>query len=199
MLLVGPTGAGKTPLGRRLQETGFGGRPCSHFDFGARLREISLVPQAESLFTPVERGVIRTCLETGALLEDGDFPIAQKILENFVRARDPGPGGLIVLNGLPRHRAQAERLEGVVSMERIAFLDGTADVIRERLRLDTGGDRAGRMDDALDAVERRMAIFRDRTLPLLRFYEDLGVPVRRISVTAPMTAAEMAAVLQDLS
>jgi len=41
ILLVGPTGAGKTPLGEWLQLHGLWGRRCHHFDFGTNLREVA--------------------------------------------------------------------------------------------------------------------------------------------------------------
>jgi adenylate kinase family enzyme len=40
ILLLGPTGSGKTPLGQVLEERGLWGHTCMHFDFGANLREI---------------------------------------------------------------------------------------------------------------------------------------------------------------
>ncbi len=41
ILLLGPTGSGKTPLGQALEKKGLAGRRCVHFDFGANLREIA--------------------------------------------------------------------------------------------------------------------------------------------------------------
>lgn len=38
VLLLGPTGAGKTPLGRICAQRGLWGRSCTHVDFGACLR-----------------------------------------------------------------------------------------------------------------------------------------------------------------
>ncbi len=40
ILLLGPTGTGKTPLGNVLAVRGWRGLPCLHFDFGANLREL---------------------------------------------------------------------------------------------------------------------------------------------------------------
>jgi adenylate kinase family enzyme len=40
ILLLGPTGSGKTPLGQVLERRGLWGHRCSHFDFGDNLREI---------------------------------------------------------------------------------------------------------------------------------------------------------------
>ena len=53
------------------------------------------------------------------------------------------------------------------------------------------GDRAGRGDDALEEVSRRLAVFAERTEPLLDFYRERGVRVTRVAVTAAMTASEM--------
>ncbi|MEE8450650.1 MAG: hypothetical protein V3R99_02015 [Thermoguttaceae bacterium] len=39
-LLLGPTGAGKTPLGRLIEQRGLWGVRCLHFDFGDNLREV---------------------------------------------------------------------------------------------------------------------------------------------------------------
>ena len=41
ILLLGPTGSGKTPLGDRLQIRDLWGRRCHHFDFGVRLRDVA--------------------------------------------------------------------------------------------------------------------------------------------------------------
>ena len=113
-----------------------------------------------------------------------------KILSRFVEMRRRGPDSLIVLNGLPRHRRQAESLAGVVSVERILSLEPDAAVIRERIRLDPGRDRAERADDDLDAVARRMAIFRERTAPLIDFYRERGVPIVAVTVFVAVSMTE---------
>ena len=40
LLLIGPTGSGKTPLGDLLDREGLWHRRCCHFDFGERMRRI---------------------------------------------------------------------------------------------------------------------------------------------------------------
>jgi len=142
-----------------------------------------------------ERTAVRASLATGALFEDGDMPMIIRILRRFAAARELSFDSLLVLNGLPRHRRQAEGLAGVVAVERVISLDASAAVIRERLRLDTGGDRAERADDTLEAVTKRLADFQDRTLPLVDYYRRLGVQVTSIPVTATLTAGEMYGVL----
>lgn len=189
-LLVGPTGSGKTPLGDELERRGFLGRRCVHFDFGANLRAVADDPKSWDMLTPPELESVRTSLATGALFEDKDMSMIVKIVERFAEARDLTPDSLLVLNGLPRHRRQAEGLAGVAAVERVIQLEAPAAVIRERIRFDSGGDRATRVDDRLEAVERRLAVFRERTIPLVSYYRERRALIVEIPVTPSMTAAE---------
>ncbi len=196
LLLVGPTGSGKTPLGDELERRGLGGRRCLHFDFGKTLRSIGEGgPEALGL-SPAEKEAVRDSLGSGALFEDKDLPMIRKILAGFAESRGLGPADLLVLNGLPRHRRQAEALAGLVAVERVASLEAEPPVILERIRRDSGRDRAGRADDDLASVSRRLEIFRDRTVPLVAYYRDRGVPITTVPVTADMTAADTYAELE---
>lgn len=114
-----------------------------------------------------------------------------KILVRFVEMRCSSPESLLVLNGLPRHRGQAEGLADIVSVGHVISLEADAAVIRKRIRLDPGRDRAGREDDELDAVVRRLTVFHERTAPLVGYYRERGIPVSAVAVTAGMSAAEM--------
>ncbi|MCX6562183.1 MAG: nucleoside monophosphate kinase [Candidatus Aminicenantes bacterium] len=203
ILLVGPTGAGKTPLGELLECRGFRGRRCLHFDFGANLRAIAASFEAviagerqDDAFSARERAVILDSLAGGALLENENFPIAEKILDRFVHEKGVGRDDLLIMNGLPRHPGQARDLERSTEVCAVVNLIGTAAVIKERIRLDTGGDRAGRSDDSLEAVERKLEIFEKRTLPLLEFYAARRVPILKIPVGAGTTAEEVLADLE---
>jgi adenylate kinase len=191
LLLVGPTGSGKTPLGDELERRGLHGRRCVHFDFGRNLRAIVSTSTGESALTGQELAAIRASLASGALFEARDMPMIVKVLSNFIKKNDLTTNSLLVLNGLPRHREQAGSLSGTVAVERVVLLEADASVIRERLRLDPGGDRASRADDAQAAVVRRLALFQLRTQPLLDFYITSGVPLSVIPVTARMSAGDM--------
>jgi adenylate kinase family enzyme len=195
ILLLGPTGSGKTPLGEELERRGLGGRPCVHFDFGANLRRLAAGPDQNGLLNAADLARIRASLATGNLFEDRDMPMIVRIFRAFAGARGIRPGTVLVLNGLPRHAGQARGLAGTVSVERVVLLEAEAPVILERLRIDPGGDRAGRRDDSLEAVRKRLADYQERTRPLLDFYGALGVPVSKIGVTPAMAAAEMYGIL----
>jgi len=194
-LLVGPTGAGKTPLGRRLEEKGLGGRRWHHFDFGAELRAIDAAPERVPALKAPDVDVIRRSLATGALLDDHEFPIALKVLRAFARRLGIGEDDRLVLNGLPRHIGQAKMMEDAVRIETVVSLEASAEVIQERIRLNSGGDRIERPDDELHGIRRRLVIFRMRTLPLVEYYENREVPVLRLTVGARTTAEEMVAAI----
>jgi adenylate kinase family enzyme len=191
LLLVGPTGAGKTPLGELLEAEGLWGRRCLHFDFGKNLRRAAAGEGPASVVTPEERKFLVWVLQTGALLEDEQFPVARKLLLGFLAGRGADAQTLAVMNGLPRHVGQAEALEPALAMETVVHLACEAEVVLERIRTNAGGDRAGRSDDRLEDIRRRLLVFRGRTTPLLDYYHARQVRVLTIAVGMDTTAAEI--------
>ncbi|KTB48172.1 Adenylate kinase or related kinase [Dehalogenimonas alkenigignens] len=177
-MLLGPTGSGKTPLGEALEKSGFRGRRCRHFDFGASLRSCAAGLGPE--FTPAELQVVRESLATGVLLKDQQFPIAAKILNEFISRTDRD--SLIILNGLPRHTGQAAALNSLVEMAGVIVLECDAATVMRRIASDTGGDRGGRSDDGASMVARKLTIYEQQTTPLIEYYRSLGVPLLLVAV-----------------
>ena len=198
ILLIGPTGSGKTPLGECLEQNGLLGRVCHHFDFGANLRELA----AGALDVPVlsggDREIVRRSLRNGVLLENEHAGIVAAIFDAFRRRRHVGAADLVVLNGLPRHVGQAELMERFVHIEQVACLDCTAEVVMARIRGDTGGDRSGRPDDSSVEVKRKLALFAGRTVALLDHYAANGVKVHHIEVGVHTGPEEMRRQLERL-
>lgn len=182
ILLLGPTGSGKTPLGELLEERGFRGRRCFHFDFGANLRRVGEGAGPTAAMSETDVAVVSDALRTGALLENGNFHIAETILAWFVAEHGVGEHDLLVMNGLPRHVDQATDVDRLVEICRVLVLECDADTARERIRLNTGGDRSGRQDDSLEEIARKMDIFSERTIPLLDHYRGKGVEVLLLPV-----------------
>lgn len=172
ILILGPTGSGKTPLGEALEANGIQNRNCRHFDFGNRLRQYAAAPSG--ILSEAETAVVRTSLATGALLEDQHFGIAEKLLREFIAARVNPATDLIIMNGLPRHTGQAAALKDLILMRAVVVLDCSPEVIFERINRDTGGDRRGRTDDEITQIRQRLQIFNERTLPLLDHYRNNG-------------------------
>jgi adenylate kinase family enzyme len=208
ILLLGPTGAGKTPLGQILEEQGLYGWRCLHFDFGANLREVVDCSRPDDWIAASEIEFLRTVLDSGALLEDEHFPLAARVLQRFV-ARSVGQDtGLpdrsrleacptIVLNGLPRHVGQAEAMKETVRVQLVICLACSPDVVIERIRTNIGGDRTLRKDDDLDAVTRKLAVFQKRTAPLVAYFQQRGATLATIHVSAAMGAADMWRMLEQ--
>ena len=191
LLLIGPTGAGKTPLGGLLEAKGLWDRRCHHFDFGANLRRGAGMEGPDAILAPDERAFVRTVLETNALLEDKDFPVARKIFLDFLARRGATAGDLVVLNGLPRHVGQAEAMEPLVRMELIVNLACEPETILERIRSNVAGDRTGRTDDTLVDIRQKLLTYTHRTTHLLAYYLTRGMRVVTIEVEPGTTAAEM--------
>ena len=190
LLLVGPTGSGKTPLGDRLEQISLRGRRCHHFDFGANLRAIVAGGFDES-FTAEEIRFLKRVLEEGTLLEDEQFPLAARILDAFLTRRNLQANDLLLLNGLPRHAAQARAVDRKVKVVGVIQLDCDAPTVTERLRGDRGGDRGQRNDDTEALVARKLAIYEERTRPLLHHYRSQGVPLLKISIGAQTRPADI--------
>ena len=209
ILLIGPTGSGKTPLGELLESKGLWGRRCVHFDFGENLRRVPC-PHAKRVgmsccsdmltpsgrehgapFTSDELNVVAHSLETGALLEDEHFPIARKILLGFLNERNVVGDDLIVLNGLPRHIGQAGDIDAIVDIKAVIYLCCSPEVVYKRVHTDAGGDRAERIDDDIESVKRKLGIFVKRTAPLLEHYRQRGAKIETVDIKATTAAIDI--------
>jgi adenylate kinase len=194
ILLVGPTGSGKTPLGQWLESHGLWGRSCHHFDFGANLREIA--SGGAFGFTAEEVLFVQDVVERGALLENERFQLALKVLEAFSSSRRLQPNDLLVMNGLPRHIGQAHAIAPHLRFAAIIDLRCDAETVWERLHRNAGGDRTNRTDDTVALVRQKLEVFAARTEPLLGFYEQRGVPLIRFKVSSHTLPSEIALVTE---
>lgn len=102
VVLLGPTGSGKTPLGLYLEAHGLWGRRVRHFDFGEHLRRIAAGDCAYEL-TQQEIAHVAAVVRGGALFEDNDFQLVEYILQRFLDEVHADRLDLILLNGVPRH------------------------------------------------------------------------------------------------
>jgi adenylate kinase len=189
ILLIGPTASGKTPFGRWLELHGISGCRCHHFDFGENLRRVAANGGAG--FTPEETSFIEDIVQRGALLEDSAFPLAIRILDSFSKKRGVRREDLLVMNGLPRHTGQAKAIAARIRLLTLVELECGAEVVRERLVRNSGGDRDARSDDDLTVVAQKLAVFEHRTAPLVDYYRALQVPILRFRVGVQSTPEDM--------
>jgi adenylate kinase len=187
ILLLGPTGSGKTPLGDALAAAGCNGRRTAHFDFGAHLRAAVTTPEHYPLMAPADVTLLKQKLLDNALLEDHEFYIAERILGSFITTRNLDSDSCLILNGLPRHTGQAEALEALLSVSQVIYLECSPEVVLHRIHANTGGDRSERTDDSPAEIQRKLTIFTERTAPLCDFYRSRNIPVRTIRIEPGMS------------
>ncbi len=189
ILLLGPTGSGKTPLGQLIESRGLRGRRCVHFDFGENLRQIAESPE-QHVLSDDELLVVQESLRTGALLENEHFVIAAKILAAFLAERNVAEEVRVVLNGLPRHVGQAADVEALVTISAVLSLQCSPQIVRQRIATNAGGDRTQRVDDDLDAIARKLDIYSQRTAPLIEHYRNQGARIVTIDVQVKTTSED---------
>lgn len=186
ILLIGPTGSGKTPLGEILESQGLHGRRCLHFDFGQNLRQVNT-----DTLNGEELEVVARSLETGSLLEDEHFPIARKILLAFLDKRNIGKDDIVIINGLPRHAGQAEGVDAILNVQSVVYLSCSPEIVYKRIHSNAGGDRTDRIDDDIESIKRKLDIFTERTAPLLEHYRQRGAKIETIEIAATTTAKDV--------
>ena len=187
VLLLGPTGSGKTPLGETIRRRGLWGAKCLHFDFGENLREVVARDRPDDLIGREDIEFLRGVLQTGALLEDEHFPVARRVLRRFMATEGADRQTLILLNGLPRHVGQARAIDAILDVHALIYLQCSTETVIRRIRNNVGGDRTERVDDDPAAIHNKLAIFRRRTAPLVEYYRGRGATIETLEVTAAMT------------
>jgi adenylate kinase len=186
ILLVGPTGSGKSPLGDILESRGFLGRRSHHLDFGSELRSIASGIGASS-YTREEQEFIVGVLDRGLLLENEHFVLAKKIIGLFLKRSRFRSGDVLVLNGIPRHEGQARDVAAIATVLSLVVLDCSVESVLRRIRENTGGDRTGRLDDDYALIEHKLRIFNERTAPLIEHYQKAGSRIYRIGINEKTT------------
>ena len=187
ILLLGPTGAGKSPLGNEIQKKGINGERCFHFDFGHELRSIADLRMPPGGFQNKDLSFIRDVLEKGLLLENEHFHIAEKIVHYFLRGNDFREDDILILNGLPRHVDQAIDMAGIVEVRSLVVLECGPEEVYSRIEKNTGMDRTGRPDDGIAMIRKKLDIFNARTAPLIEHYSNMGCDILKVRITAALT------------
>jgi adenylate kinase len=199
ILLLGPTGVGKSPLGDVIAQNGLFGRRCHHLDFGSELRGAVSGGERSAPYSADELDFIHGVLERGLLLENEHFMLAEKIISLFLDRVGFAQRDILVLNGIPRHEGQARDIEKIARVKAVVVLDCSAEDVFRRIEDNVGGDRTVRVDDTLDLIGKKLRIFRERTAPLIDHYEKPGGRIYRLSVTGTMTPAEAFTALSALA
>ena len=209
LLIIGPPGSGKSPFGDYLEKQSAAGRRFRHFDFGRVLRELLKVqipdgpgqpvetraekiekqeptgeekPSAAIYFSSRELARVRQSVETATMFEEADRELVRKIVRLFLEKNGVGGDEILILNGLPRHRAQVGWLEDILQVVLVLNLDCPEDIAVRRILANLDGERQGREDDRLEVIVRRYRLYLERTGPLVDYFRQAGIPVLTLKV-----------------
>ena len=185
ILLVGPTGSGKSPLGNILEKE----ENVLHVDFGHELR--ASLQSSHSVFSPDDLLFIREMLEAKALLPRERFDIAKKVLSLFLEGDD---AGTIILNGFPRAIHHAEQIESFIDVIQVIELICSDEVVYERVarrRHAKSDDHSGRSDDRDEDVTRKLEIYHAETHLLIDYYRTKGVSIIPVVVNVESQASDL--------
>ena len=164
LILLGPPGAGKGTQAKRLMET----HGIPQLSTGDMLRA---AVKAET-----EIGLkAKDIMARGDLVPDD---VVVGIIEERIEEPDCRNG--FILDGFPRTVAQAEALENVLAkhgreLDAVVQLvvDEEALASRVQQRAAESGD-AVREDDTVEALKKRLVVYREQTAPLVDHYRETG-------------------------
>ena len=170
LLFLGPPGAGKGTQAARICDS----NGMKHLSTGDLLR--SEVAAGSELGKEAE-----AVMNRGELVSD---ELVLAIVESQMKALS-GEGWL--LDGFPRTVPQAEALEPLLSelkqpIEAVVLLELDDAVLITRML------SRGRADDNEDVIRNRLEVYRDKTAPLINYYQNKGL---LISVPAEGSVEEI--------
>lgn len=157
-LVFGPQGSGKSTQAKLLSET----LGVPFFDSGNELREYVNSGSEDA-------NLVKEKMAQGQLVGNQTL---RKIFENFIENHSVEKG--IVIDGFPRNMVQMELFEQLVEENNwyveVIFIeldDQTAiQRISERFQI-INGQKVKRHDDTPEVVSKRLAIFKNETLPII--------------------------------
>lgn len=191
ILLLGPTGVGKSPLGDAIAAGGLLGHSCHHLDFGSELRGAVSGTALSKAYTASEQAFILGVLEQGLLLENEHFALAEKIIRLFLDRVKFSQTDILIMNGIPRHTGQASDISRIAAIQAVINMDCSADDVMCRLKNNIGGDRTDRVDDDISLVRKKLEVFRTRTEPLVAHYKEYpGMRIYHVNITGSMLPEE---------
>jgi len=157
ILILGPQGSGKGTQAKILADRL--GVPA--LSMGELLR--SEVAKATEIGLQIQ-----SLLERGILVSD---EIALRVFKNRIEEEDANNG--FVMDSYPRNIEQYEAANSFFIPDAVLLID----VPREESlnRLVKRAEIEGRSDDTPEAIENRLKIYEDETMPIVKKYEELGI------------------------
>jgi len=152
LVMIGIQGAGKSTQGNMLAEK-YG---IPYLSSGHVFREMAKDKSQTGRW-------LKETLNAGALIPD---EMTLKIIFEYLEKPEYAKG--YILDGFPRTEPQAEAFNGGV--EKVIFID-----VSDKEALWRISGRVGeREDETLQALRKRIALFHEKTEPVIQYYEKIG-------------------------
>jgi adenylate kinase len=185
IVLLGPPGSGKGTQTERL---------CAELKF-TKISTGDLLREAVKQGTPL--GVkAKSYMESGGLVPD-------QLVGDLIKEKLAGVKGGVLLDGFPRTVEQAKMLDQIINVDLAIDLEVDEELLVRRLterrvckscnsvfhlefnppkvagKCDKcGSDLIQRSDDSEKVVRERLRVYKEKTLPLTRYYYDKQILVR---------------------
>ncbi len=185
IVLLGPPGSGKGTQTERL---------CAELKF-TKISTGDLLREAVKLGTPL--GVkAKSFMESGGLVPD-------QLVGDLIKEKLSGAQGGVILDGFPRTVEQAKMLDQIITVDMAIDLEVDEELLVKRLterrvckacnsvfhlefnppkvagKCDKcGSELIQRNDDSEKVVRERLRVYKEKTLPLTRYYYDKRILVR---------------------
>lgn len=163
-ILLGPPGAGKGTQAKILIE---------HYGI-PQLSTGDILRQA--IADGTELGLAaRKIMDEGGLVSDD---IVNGIISERLDHDDCKPG--FVLDGFPRTIPQADALDAMLAkkqmpLDAVVWMYADRDVLIERVLKRASEAAVARGDDNIEAIKKRLEVYRQQTEPLVFHYQDKGL------------------------
>lgn len=159
LIILGPQGSGKGTQAKLIAEK-FG---ITHVSSGALLREFAKGDSEKAK-------LVADLLTTGALLP---FDMVLEVAEPVIVGAKSG----FILDGTPRDLMQAEYLDWYLGerklvIDKVILLDIPREVSLQRLAKRAETEK--RSDDTPQAIDERLKLYHDETLPVIDYYRKQG-------------------------
>ncbi|MDH5716327.1 MAG: adenylate kinase [Spirochaetia bacterium] len=167
LIVMGPPGAGKGTQSKIMVER----LKIPQISTGDILRD--------SINNKTELGLkAKEYMDRGDLVPD---EVVIGIIQERIKNSDCNEG--FILDGFPRTTAQADALEDVFSknglkINRVIYFEVNEQELIDRIKIRAGEE--GRADDNIESVKKRLEVFREKTEPVINYYENKGI-LKRIN------------------
>ncbi len=205
LMFVGPPGAGKGTQAAVVSEK----HGIPHISTGDMLREE--IKNGTQLGTKA-----KSYIDAGDLVPD-DVIIG--MVQQRISRPDAQKG--FILDGFPRTVVQAEALESIVKLDKVFNIDADDEALVRRIcgrrvckecgaifqaaQLDSsqsclkcGGQMRIREDDNEETVRQRLKVYKQKTKPLIDFYDERGILYNVVSESIEDTTKEIMDVLSKM-